>query len=132
MFRGCPIKAWSKTQTTIALSTGEAELCALAKAAAEGMGLKSLLRDLGLEADFTLHTDASAAIGIASRQGLGRIRHLATTDLWLQQRVKHRDLIIKKISGDLNPSDLLTKVLDSKRMHFLLELMGTKIWCKFY
>ena len=126
LWRGCLVKAWSKTQPTVALSTGEAELSALAKAAAEGMGIQSLLEDLGVSVKFALHTDASAAIGIASRQGLGRIRHLATTDLWIQQRLKCGDFTLRKVLGDDNPSDLMTKAMDSKRMHHLLSMMCTK------
>ena len=115
------------TFETLALSTGESELCALAKSAAEGLGIQSLLSDWGIVAPIYIHTDASAAIGMASRQGLGRIRHIATTDLWIQQRIKHRDLAIKKVAGDLNPSDLMTKPLDSRRMSFLLGLMKAQI-----
>ena len=125
MWRGGLIKSWSKTQATIALSTGEAELSALAKSSAEGLGLQSLLKDLGTTAPLIIHTDASAAIGIASRQGLGRIRHLATTDLWIQQRLKCKDFSIQKIHGEVNPGDLMTKALDGERIRKLLALMAT-------
>ena len=43
----------------MALSTGEAELYALNKTAAQSLGLQSLLRDLGVELDVRLHTDAT-------------------------------------------------------------------------
>ena len=33
-----------------------------------------------------VHTDASATIGIISRQGLGRLRHINVQYLWLQER----------------------------------------------
>jgi len=42
------VKTWSSTQTTIAQSSGEAEYYALARAAAEGLGMHSVMRDLGL------------------------------------------------------------------------------------
>ena len=41
------IKTWSKTQSLIALSSGEAELYATLRAAAESFGLMSMLRDVG-------------------------------------------------------------------------------------
>ena len=88
MWGSSMIKAWSKTLSTLALSSGESELAAMAKGAAESMGLQAVLRDFGVEVELELHSDATAAIGIASRQGLGRIRHIAVTDLWIQQRVK--------------------------------------------
>ena len=41
------IKAWASTQTTIALSSGEAELYAMVKGAAQTLGLMALAQDLG-------------------------------------------------------------------------------------
>ena len=37
------LKAWSRTQTLIALSSGESELAAVTKAAAEALGVQSVL-----------------------------------------------------------------------------------------
>ena len=42
------IKTWSSTQSVIALSTGEAEMYAINKTAATGMGGQSILNDLGI------------------------------------------------------------------------------------
>ena len=41
------VKTWSSTQTTIAQSSGEAEYYALVRAAAEGLGMQSIMHDLG-------------------------------------------------------------------------------------
>ena len=70
------IKTWSRTLSTLALSTGEAELGALAKGAAESEGIVSILHDFGMQASICISSDASAAIGITRRLGLGRVRHL--------------------------------------------------------
>eukprot|EP00969_Alexandrium_andersonii_P299728 13250870-Alexandrium_andersonii.AAC.1 len=45
------IKHWPTTQKTIARSSGEAELAGIVKRAAEGMGLVSVARDLGIDAE---------------------------------------------------------------------------------
>ena len=82
------IKHWSKTQTTIALSSGEAELNGIGAGIAMGMGVQSICRDLGYHYDLRVHTDATAAIGIARRRGMGKIRHLDTTDLWVQEKIR--------------------------------------------
>ena len=74
-----------------------------------------------------LRSDATAAIGIASRQGLGRIRHIATADLWIQQRIKNGDLRVETVNGDDIPTDLMTKALDSVRMERLLRLMSAQL-----
>ena len=103
------LKAWSRTQTLIALSSGESELAAATKAAAEALGIQSVLSDFGVSTRIEIHSDATAAIGICRRQGLGRVRHLATADLWVQQKVRARELKLFKLPGKENPSDLMTK-----------------------
>ena len=42
------LKGWSRTQTLIALSSGESELYATLKAASEGLGILSIAKDLGV------------------------------------------------------------------------------------
>ena len=58
------LKHWSTTQKAITLSSGEAELGGVVKAAGEGLGLQSLLRDLGEDTTLELCADSAAAIGI--------------------------------------------------------------------
>ena len=60
----------------MALSFGEAEFCSAVKAAAELIGIKSMMRDMGWDADIKLHVDATVAQAMANRQGIGKIRHL--------------------------------------------------------
>ena len=103
------IKHWSTTQSTVALSSAEAELTGISKGAAQGLGLQSIARDLGIELALRIMSDATAAIGISRRRGLGKVRHLATADLWMQDRIRKGDFALEKILGADNPSDMLTK-----------------------
>ena len=103
------IKHWSTTQSTVALSSAEAELTGICKGAAQCLGLQSLAAGLGIKLDLTVMTDATAAIGIARRRGLGKVRHLATADLWIQDRVRKKDFALEKVPGADNPADILTK-----------------------
>ena len=121
------IKAWSKTLATMALSTGESELGALVKGATEGLGVQAILADFALNAKIGLHSDASAAIGITSRRGLGKVRHLAVADLWIQQRVQRGDFEIQKLPGLENPADLMTKILATGEIRSRLESMNMYI-----
>ena len=76
---GChTIKHWSSTQSSVALSSGEAEFAGVIRGAGQALGYQALLRDLGVEAQIRVWTDSSAAIGICTRQGLGKLRHLDT------------------------------------------------------
>ena len=73
------------------------------------MGIHSVLTDFGVKVKIEIHSDAIAAIGICQRQGLGRVRHLATADLWIQQRIRSKELKLFKLPGTENPSDLMAK-----------------------
>ena len=110
------VKTWSSTQATIALSSGEAELYSLVKGAAQTLGLISLARDFGVQLEGRVHTDASAALGIVNRQGLGKVRHVRVQYLWIQERVRRGELAMKKVPGAENPADLLTKHLAAADM----------------
>ena len=81
------IKAWSTTQASITLSSAEAELVAMCKLAAEMIGLGSLAADLGHDLKVTMYADASAAIAIAKRRGLGKLGHINIGLLWIQEKV---------------------------------------------
>ena len=57
------------------MSSGESELPAVVRAA--GMGLQSVLSDFGLCGHVAIKSDATAAVGMVHRPGLGKIRHFA-------------------------------------------------------
>ena len=124
MIGGCLLKHWSKTQTTISLSSGEAELHGIAYGAAQALGLQALLRDLGWIVRIRVHSDATAAIGICKRKGIGKIRHLAVTDLWIQDKVRSKQLELVKILGTENPADVLTKYVSKAIMTAALAKLG--------
>ena len=80
------LRTWAKTQNTIAQSSAESELLAIVKAASEALGMMSLAKDLGISLETRIHVDASAALGILERRGVGRVRHLDVGALWLQEQ----------------------------------------------
>jgi hypothetical protein len=51
---------------------------------------------------------------MVKRQGLGKVRHLPTADLWIQQRVAAGDIVCAKVPGVDNPSDMMTKGLGAE------------------
>ena len=98
----------------IALSSGESEFYAAVKTASLGLGMINMLKDMGVQIDAPLDEklDATAGIGIASRRGAGRIRHIHTPTLWLQRAVSDGCVSVSNLPGDQNPADLGTKHLD--------------------
>ena len=105
------IKAYSATQSVIALSSGEAEFYGMTKGASVGLGVKGMAHDMGIDLGIDLYTDAAAANGIANRIGLGKVRHLETNQLWIQAKVAEGTLGVHKVKGTENPADALTKYL---------------------
>jgi hypothetical protein len=121
------IKHWSSTQPSVTLSSGEAEFYGVVRGAGMGLGYQSLLRDVGKHLPLRLWTDSSAAIGICSRQGLGKLRHLDTHTLWVQQAVRERRVDLRKVDGEANPADALTKYFSSKdKLAHLVDIFGCK------
>ena len=119
------IRTWSSTQPSVTLSSGEAEFYGLVKASGAGLGHQSLLRDMGLDVPVCVWTDSSAALGIATRSGLGKLRHLETHTLWVQEKVRTGAIAVRKVAGEVNPADLFTKHLPSKdKIHQLTALFG--------
>ena len=99
------IRSSSTTQGVIALSSGEAEFYAMVKVTSAGLGVEALLRDLGAPSTHPLQVtvDATAGIGIASRKGAGRIRHIATPTLWLQRMVNDGTITVSKSARSAKP-----------------------------
>ena len=103
------LKSWSNRQSVIARSSGEAEYYALGKGLSEGMGIRAIAADFGWDLKIVCNLDSSAAKAMASRVGLGKTRHIEVLYLWVQDIVKNKWLQLRKIPGDKNPSDVLTK-----------------------
>jgi len=121
------MKHWSSTQTSISLSSGEAEFAGVIRGAGQGLGYQALLKDVGVELPLRVWTDSSAAIGICSRQGLGKLRHLDTHTLWIQQAVRTKRVDLRKVDGECNPADVLTKhSLSRQRLESLITLYSCR------
>ena len=105
------IKSWSSTQKTIALSSGEAELCALVKCSCELLGALQLARDWEHELHGEVHVDSSAALGVVGRRGAAKLRHVRVGQLWVQQKNEEGEIRYRKVKGTENPADAMTKAL---------------------
>ena len=60
---------------------------------------------------------------MVKREGLGKVRHLATADLWVQQLARKKRITLEKWPTESNPSDLMTKGLARPRIQSLLQLL---------
>ena len=64
------LKSCFKTQPVVATSSGEVELYAASKCAADLMGIHSLMHDLGVSINIEMGVDAIANIGTMHRRGI--------------------------------------------------------------
>ena len=109
----------------MSLSSGEAEFYGVVKASGAALGQQRLFADLGVPLQVRVWTDSSAPMGICSRQGLGKLWHIDTQALWIQEKVRTRQVTLRKVRGELNPGDMLTKFMSSKeKVDQLVRLFG--------
>ena len=50
------------------------------------------MQDLGVQESVVMFTDSSAALGTASRMGLGKVRHIEVAQLWVQEKVRQGEV----------------------------------------
>ena len=97
----------------------------MVKGASYHLGIRSLASDLGLEwgqRAIEVFTDSSAAKGIVSRMGLGKVRHFAVCQLWLQDKVNDGEVQVSQISCIDNHVGILSKRVNASTLE--RHLMG--------
>ena len=137
-FCGCCIYSHSRSQTSIALSSMEAEVLAATGLLIETIYLKQVIQFLvkdvsGLPESNVVQTrlylDSTSAQQFVQRLGPGRAKHLATRLLWSQLALRRGWFTIHRVSTRVNPADLNTKVLSKDRRCFLSRLLGFSSEC---
>ena len=118
------VKTAAKGQAVIALSTGEAEYYALISTASTALGEQAMMADWGVKLSVNIAMDASAGISIASRRGLGKVKHIDTCYLWVQEIVAQGRIHLKKVNTQDMLADLMTKPLDHQTATKLMSRMG--------
>ena len=89
--------------------------------------MRSIASDLGIQLSLRLLTDATAAMGMSRRLGVGKIRHLDTSLLWVQQKIRSGEVILEKVPGPENPGDALTQYLSGPELNAHLARMGLEL-----
>ena len=127
MLGGHLLAASATTQNVVATSSGEAELHAPTKSASRALGAVAMAVDLAKVVKPLVRVDATASKAIASRRGVGRVRHLHAQVLGVQEAVARRELTIGKVPGVENPADMGTKHWAQRDMHECLKRAGCHI-----
>ena len=122
---GTTLAHWSKLQSNVALSSGEAELNATVKGLSEAIGIWELVHEVtGRQLEIKLHVDSSACKGMVLRHGAGKVKHLTTKQLWVQGAVRAYGVEVLKVPRERNAADVLTHNVTKSSMMAGLEAMG--------
>ncbi|CAK0856495.1 unnamed protein product [Prorocentrum cordatum] len=103
---------------------GVAEYYAATAVAEDILNFKSLLEFMGFAVATAPHADASAARGVARREGVGKVRSLGARVLWPKQAIKRRLIDARAVGADDNNADLGTNILGHDRFVKLRALSG--------
>ena len=80
-----------------------------------------MLSEIGVSVNLILKCDASAAVGMVKRRGLGRVRHIDVTQLWLQEKVADEKIVIIKVNTKEHVSDALTKHVSRAEIDWVMS-----------
>ena len=120
----------SRTQATVALSSGEAELYAIGSGTADALFVRSLVEESKIfqKANLCIFTDSNVGKSIASRFGASRkTKHVELRYLYVQELVASGMVRVKKVLGTLNPADILTKYIAKETLHRHLPTFGFEV-----
>ena len=122
----CVIIGRSSLQSTVSLSTCEAELTASSFAARNLEGIRNVLSECGFSCMVpTLSGDNQAANRLAACQSsIRHHRHLMLPQLWIRNLSRDGRIRLYDVRSQFNTSDLLTKSLSSQVLLRLLPLLG--------
>ncbi|GKV16510.1 hypothetical protein SLEP1_g27143 [Rubroshorea leprosula] len=104
--------SWKVTlQSTVALSTTEAEYMAITEAVKEALWLKGLVSDLGVEQnEMMVFCDSQSAIHLMKNMMYHeRTKHIQVQYHFVWEVISNGDVLVEKISTDENPTDMMTK-----------------------
>eukprot|EP00438_Fugacium_kawagutii_P005573 Skav228719 [mRNA] locus=scaffold1830:163434:164903:- [translate_table: standard] len=124
---GVCVLSHSRTQSTVALSSGEAELYAVGSGTADALFIRSLVLEAHLfeKVNLTVLTDSTAGKSMAGRFGTSRkTKHVSLRYLYMQELVSSGLVKLKKILGTLNPADIFTKDVSKDVLFRHLPTLG--------
>ncbi|KAG8498673.1 hypothetical protein CXB51_004985 [Gossypium anomalum] len=123
---GCAISWKATLQTTVALSTTEAEYMAITEACKEAIWLKGLFSELNEDLQIsTVFCDSQSAIFLTKDLMFHeRTKHIDVRYHFVRDIIARGDIVVSKISTHENPADMMTKSLPITKFEHCLDLVG--------
>lgn len=128
-FANCLIMWCSKKQSSVSLSSTEAEYVSMSMAASEACWLINLLKDLDFKnnSPVQLYCDNQSAILNASTDSVKRLKHVDIRYHFIKDLIKNNKICIKYISTCEQLADMLTKPLSKDMLIKLLTQCNVKV-----
>jgi hypothetical protein len=116
----------SKCQTTVAVSTTEAEYQAVASSAREALWLRQLLPTFGINLkQFMIRTDSMGAMNsLKNPQITQRTKHIDVMHHFVRERCAKGDLTLEFVIGAKNLADFLTKPVPKEKHLWTCHKVG--------
>lgn len=111
---GCTVGWLTRKQSTVSLSSTEAELVALSVTVCHGIWMKRLLQDLGkeLEGPVTYYEDNQSTIRIAEdERDAGRMKHVDVKHRFVRELIQQGQVALRYKSTNDQLADVMTKGL---------------------
>jgi hypothetical protein len=127
MVFGCAVSWMSKKQSTIALSSTEAEYVALSEGIREALWYKNFLTEISvqLKDPIEMAQDNKSTIAIAVNPIRQRhVKHMDIKLKFIEEHIRRNDVVLAYCPTELMIADILTKPLPPKLFIFLRQLMG--------
>lgn len=109
---GCVVSWTTRKQSTVALSSTEAEFVALCEAAKEGVWLVSLLEDLSFQKSaFTIFEDNQSCIRLTTKFEHKRLKHVDVKFNYIKDLITDNVLKVMYVDTNNQVADILIKSL---------------------
>ena len=121
-----PVSWKSTLQSTVALSTTEAEYMALTEAVKEAIWLQGLLVELGVgQKNIAIYSDSQSAIHLAKNPVFHvRTKHIDVRYHFVREILSEGSILLQKIGTADNPADMMTKVVTAIKFNHCLDLIN--------
>lgn len=124
-----PVSWISKLQTTVSLSTCEAEYTAITQASKEAVWFTYILKDLcfaGIK-PIIIHTDSQSALKLSENsQFHSRTKHIDIAKHWIREVIANGAIALKFVDTDNQIADVLTKALGRIKYVANVDRLGVK------
>lgn len=128
---GAAVSWRSKLQSTVSLSSTEAEYKATTEAGKEVLWLRGLLGNIGIHhpRPTVLCSDSTGAVSLTSKSIFhARTKHIKVQHHWIREQVEKKNIILRHISNKQMFADTLTKPLHPRPFRELQDMSGLDVF----